>query len=214
MWKLTENIFRTEVDDVTPPPTCFRLITAQYDRVLPEYPSVSIGFLVCTTSFEFKTFLSDGVLVTMNECLDLSSLELNEAMSGITQLQVEDAIATNSGLINIPILNGAVLVGSITLVFTDCETLNPPQLAYRSIGFANQFIGCSQTLSPECQIATQSGTIVIQSGDKIYEMDGVTPFNGDALYYKLQLASAEVTDPSYVCFVDSLGNINTDTICI
>lgn len=214
MWKITENIFRTELDDGMSPPTCFRLISARYYSILPDYLEMSLSFSVCPTGFEFKTFLSNGVLVTMNECLDLNTLEINEALSGITQLQVENAITFNSGLINTQISNGAELIGSITLTFTACETLNPPMLAYRSGGFSDQFIGCSQSLSIECQVSTQSGTLAIQSGDKAYYADGVTPFIGDSQYYKVQLAIANITDPSYVCFIDSLGNINVDTICI
>ena len=74
--------------------------------------------------------------------------------------------------------------------------------------------GCSLGLFEPCYVNTQSGGMVIQSGDIVYNQDGVTPFNGNNEYYLIPTSISAQGDPSYVCLVDNNGNINVYTICI
>lgn len=72
---------------------------------------------------------------------------------------------------------------------------------------------CSETLSVNCKIFTQSGGTVIQTGDRVFN-DDASPFDGENKYYLLKSALATSGQPSYGCFVNNLGYINLLTICI
>ena len=119
MNKVTENIFRTFIEDKEVL-ACFRIVSAEFNSIIPEYTSSDIQFLTCTTNDLIHRLLPVNVLVSINECAELTSIILNGTTSNITQEDVEDAILNNSGLINKSILDDVDLIGSITLIFSNC----------------------------------------------------------------------------------------------
>jgi hypothetical protein len=86
-------------------------------------------------------------------------------------------------------------------------------LALRSNSVSDPDNGCAESLTNPCKVATQSGTLVIQSGDTVYNIDN-SPFDGNNLYYKIQLSLATEADPFYICLVNNVGNINVHTLCL
>lgn len=72
---------------------------------------------------------------------------------------------------------------------------------------------CNLSLLNQCYVYTQSGGMVISTGDVVYNYND-TPFNGGNGYYLIQTSISDSGDPSYVCRVDTLGNIQVLTICI
>lgn len=77
---------------------------------------------------------------------------------------------------------------------------------------------CVETLNTNCKILTQT-TGQITSGDRMYESDGVTPFNGGGsvggyqAYYNVSLSVWTTANGSRVCLISNDGFISVDTTC-
>jgi len=71
---------------------------------------------------------------------------------------------------------------------------------------------CMIPITTDCKIATQNNN-QITSGDVMYELDGITPFNGDYKYYNLALSLWTEVEGSRVCYIDNIGVISINTIC-
>ena len=82
-----------------------------------------------------------------------------------------------------------------------------------SVDLINVNNGCQLNLTENCYVSTQSGGIVIQSGDIVYNTDN-SPFDGSNEFWKIQASISGSGEPSYLCQVDNNGIINLHTICI
>lgn len=91
--------------------------------------------------------------------------------------------------------------------------INQGMLAMRSDAINDPDLGCVESLINNCKVLTQSGTTVIGPGDMVYNTDNST-FDGDGKYYKIQVSPYSPGQPSYICFVNSVGSINVYTVCL
>jgi hypothetical protein len=77
---------------------------------------------------------------------------------------------------------------------------------------------CLEQLIDNCKIATQVAN-EITSGDRMYEADGITPFNGGSsvggfqAYYNVDLSIRSEASVTRVCLINNDGFIEVDTIC-
>ena len=77
---------------------------------------------------------------------------------------------------------------------------------------------CLLELDTECKIDTQISN-TITSGDIVYNIDGVTPFNGGLsvggfyAYYNIKLSFTETLQGSRICYIDNVGVIDVIQDC-
>jgi hypothetical protein len=77
---------------------------------------------------------------------------------------------------------------------------------------------CLEVLNTDCRIQTQTAN-QITSGDRMYEANGITPFNGGAsvggfqAYYNVTLSISSQANGSRVCLIDNDGFLSVVTIC-
>jgi hypothetical protein len=89
-----------------------------------------------------------------------------------------------------------------------------------SIGYATttETNICNEALVIDCRISLQTPNI-ITSGDRMYETDGVTPFNGSQGtgrsygFFNVVLSISTEANESRVCYIDENGFMSVNTIC-
>jgi len=89
-----------------------------------------------------------------------------------------------------------------------------------SLGFANTDTNniCAEPLTVDCKIQTQN-TGLITSGDIMFEVDGMTRFNGGQsiggfqAYYNVSLPVSAINTGSKVCLINTDGVLEVFTTC-
>lgn len=117
---------------------CFKLVSAHYDSVLLPPPTSSIQANLCGSVTIYSTTLLHNQTITINQCIDISTLEVDGVLQTLTPLIVSDAIANNGGFINIGIFDPITLdpIGGVNLIFSNCTTPEPI-LGQRSLTFVD-----------------------------------------------------------------------------
>ena len=137
IWKYKRCYQEESFTPPLPETGCFELISVQLFSVInPPLPgsvsSVRLDFNLCNNTFTGAD-ISEGGLTPVGICLQPATIEIDTTSAGITIPQVENAIADNSGIINIPIIVGEDNIGNINFVFGICGEEQPPNaLALRS----------------------------------------------------------------------------------
>lgn len=107
-------------------------------------------------------------------------------------------------------------------LFTELDNASSPVLSFASrspsLNHLSPTVCTDAALSINCRVDTTGnvgGYFSIEVGNIVYNsLSGSTKFNGNNLYYAIYLSIAAITDPYYICQVNSVGVITSiSTTC-
>lgn len=126
MKEFKRMIYRKNQTPTTPvkPTDCYFLKTARYSSIVPTLPSTStLNYLRCDLIPQgFELPLNTDVAI--NECVRIETIESSIVNffpeNTLFNSEVDNAIANNSGIVSRTLLDGEILIGRVTLIFSQC----------------------------------------------------------------------------------------------
>lgn len=173
------SITLTSVEEVVTPVNCYKLVSAEYNSIELPAQNGSIEATICGEVTTINEGLPNTQTVTINQCIVIESIKINDVLQTITDVQVDDAITNNGGLLNISIVNALLdPIASVTLIFENCTTQS--KFGSRSVDFVDGSNNDPLNLPQDpCQLTLIEGIFVFQVNNPV----STTPIVGDVICY-------------------------------
>ncbi len=103
---------------------CFKLVSAHYISVIFPAPTSLVQANLCSSVTQYTTTLLHNQIITINQCIDISTLEVGGILQTVSAQTISDAIVNNGGIINVGIFDPITSdpIGSVQLVFSNCTS--------------------------------------------------------------------------------------------